>query len=262
MFDTKVSLFRHWDDVVFENRNQSYGAYVLRRAYSGRLMLGSGISICLFALLLMVADVAIGPKKRIAYPLPDIPMDFESQPFIERNRQPERRKSHTTTAKERKDTQIKVVSTPDLPEEANTDSTATTSPDDGTDFGGNPDAGNGDDGGGGIIPVPQPSGPVAFAEVMPSFPGGMEAMMKFIQRSIRYPNSAKTIGNSGTVYVSFVVDGTGKVTGVSVLRGFHPACDKEAVRVVSLLPPWHGGKQNGDPVDVKMVLPITFDLMR
>jgi TonB family protein len=68
------------------------------------------------------------------------------------------------------------------------------------------------------------------------------------------------MGIEGTIYISFVVNGDGTVTHVSILRGIHPQCDAEAMRVVGLLPDWIGGKQAGMPVNVKMVLPIKFSL--
>lgn len=87
-------------------------------------------------------------------------------------------------------------------------------------------------------------------------------MMKFIQKKMRYPSIARQQEIQGTVFVSFVVNGDGTISDVVVIRGIHPDCDKEAIRVVSLLPGWMGGKHNGNPVAVKMVLPITFSLKK
>lgn len=101
---------------------------------------------------------------------------------------------------------------------------------------------------------------VDFAEVMPSYEGGLEAMMKFIQKKIHYPRAPRQMGIEGTVYVRFVVNGDGSISGVEVVRGFHPDCDREAMRVVSMLPAWKGGSHNGRPVAVRMVLPIRFSV--
>jgi protein TonB len=68
------------------------------------------------------------------------------------------------------------------------------------------------------------------------------------------------MGIEGIVYVSFLILGDGTVTDVKVLRGIHTDCDKEAVRVISKLPGWSGGKQGGIPVSVRMVLPVKFKL--
>jgi protein TonB len=101
---------------------------------------------------------------------------------------------------------------------------------------------------------------VDIAQTMPSYEGGLEAMMKFIRKKIHYPRSARQLNSEGTVYVQFVVTGDGTVTDVRIMRGFHPDCDREAQRVVAMLPAWKGGSNNGRPVSVRMVLPIKFSL--
>jgi protein TonB len=98
------------------------------------------------------------------------------------------------------------------------------------------------------------------AEIMPEYEEGVEAMMHFLRRNMRYPASARRMLVEGTVYVGFVVSGDGSVTDVKVIRGIHPDCDKEAMRVISKMPKWKGGKQGGIPVPVRMVLPIKFKL--
>jgi protein TonB len=85
-------------------------------------------------------------------------------------------------------------------------------------------------------------------------------MYNFIRSKIHYPASARRMGLEGTVYVSFVIDRDGKVIKVEVIRGLSPDCDKEAARVIALLPGWNPGRQNDVPVMVRMTLPITFAL--
>ncbi len=97
-------------------------------------------------------------------------------------------------------------------------------------------------------------------EEMPSFPGGDEARLKFLQDNIVYPQVAKESGISGTVYVSFVVDSRGKVADVKIMRGIGGGCDEEAIRVIKLMPAWHPGKQAGKPVRVQFTMPIKFTL--
>jgi protein TonB len=97
-------------------------------------------------------------------------------------------------------------------------------------------------------------------EQQPEFEGGYEAMMNFIRKNMRYPASARRMGVDGTVYVSFVVGKDGAISDVKVLRGISADCDKEAVRVVSMMPPWKPGKQNGKAVFVRFNLPIKFKL--
>jgi protein TonB len=87
-------------------------------------------------------------------------------------------------------------------------------------------------------------------------------MMKFLQKKIRFPKSPQRQGISGTVFVRFIVNGDGSVSDVEVLKGVHPDYDKEAMRVISLLPSWKGGRHNGMPVRVRMVLPIKFNVQQ
>ncbi len=104
--------------------------------------------------------------------------------------------------------------------------------------------------------------PVAFAAVenKPEFPGGEVALLKHVAENTKYPPIAKENGVSGRVFVQFVIDKTGAVTKVQVMRGVDPALDAEAIRVVKTLPKWKPGSQRGKPVPVTYVLPINFKL--
>jgi len=95
-------------------------------------------------------------------------------------------------------------------------------------------------------------------EVMPEFPGGNEAMVKFLQENVVYPEKAKEKGISGKTYVSFVIEKDGSITDVKVARGFDKSCDAEAVRVVKSMPKWTPGKVKGKTVRVNFVMPFVF----
>jgi protein TonB len=97
-------------------------------------------------------------------------------------------------------------------------------------------------------------------EEMPVYPGGDEARIKFLAENIVYPIEAKEKGIQGTVYVTFVIDETGKVTDVNVLRGIGGGCDEETVRVVKLMSNWIPGKQSGKNVRVQFNMPLKFTL--
>lgn len=98
------------------------------------------------------------------------------------------------------------------------------------------------------------------AEVMPEYPGGMQELMTYIGTSISYPETAEADGLEGKVFVQFVIDAQGKVTQVEVVKGVRDDLDAEAVRVVSEMPDWTPGKQDGKAVNVQMVLPIAYKL--
>ena len=97
-------------------------------------------------------------------------------------------------------------------------------------------------------------------ENMPEFPGGDLGLMKYIQKNVRYPAIAKEYNITGKVYVSFIVDKTGKVTNVKIVRGVDKNLDAEALRVVKSLPKYKPGMQRGKPVRVMFTIPINFTL--
>lgn len=99
-----------------------------------------------------------------------------------------------------------------------------------------------------------------IVEEMPEFPGGTEALMKYINSSIKYPPIAQENGISGKVILQFVINQNGEVTNITVARGVDPSLDREAIRVVQAMPKWSPGKQRNRPVRVAYTLPINFQL--
>lgn len=97
-------------------------------------------------------------------------------------------------------------------------------------------------------------------EVMPSFPGGQGALMSYLSSHVKYPVVAQENGVQGRVTVSFVVERDGSITDVHVVRSVDPSLDREAARVVSTMPNWQPGKQNGSAVRVKFNVPVQFKL--
>lgn len=97
-------------------------------------------------------------------------------------------------------------------------------------------------------------------EFQPEFPGGLSAMYKYLAENIKYPKSAKEVGIQGPVHVSFIVWNDGSIRNVKVLRGIGGGCDEEAVRVIESMPKWKPGKQRTKAVNVRMAIPITFNL--
>ena len=97
-------------------------------------------------------------------------------------------------------------------------------------------------------------------EVMPSFPGGQGALMSYLNSHTKYPVVAQENGVQGRVTVSFVVERDGSITDVHVVRSVDPSLDREAARVISSMPNWQPGKQNGSAVRVKFNVPVQFKL--
>lgn len=92
----------------------------------------------------------------------------------------------------------------------------------------------------------------------PTYPGGDSQLMKFINNTREYPKAAYERGVQGRVTCSFVVNADGSVSHISVIRGVEPSLNKEAVRVLSLMPEWKPGKLNGQSVPTRVVWSVPF----
>lgn len=99
-----------------------------------------------------------------------------------------------------------------------------------------------------------------IVEELPAFPGGEDARIRFLANNIIYPAEAGNSGIQGTVYVTYIIEKDGSVSNAGILRGIHPAIDREAVRVIESMPAWKPGKQNGKPVRVRINTPIRFTI--
>lgn len=97
-------------------------------------------------------------------------------------------------------------------------------------------------------------------EVMPEFPGGMDSLMTFLVRTVKYPQEAKDKGIQGRVAVKFIVEKDGQVSEPEIVRSVFPVFNDEALRVVRCMPKWKPGMQDGKVVRVFFTLPITFRL--
>lgn len=98
-------------------------------------------------------------------------------------------------------------------------------------------------------------------ESMPEFPGGQQALFKYLGDNVKYPVIAQENGIQGRVICQFVVNKDGSIVDIEVVRsGGDPSLDKEAVRVIKSMPKWKPGKQRGKPVRVKFTLPVNFKL--
>ncbi len=97
-------------------------------------------------------------------------------------------------------------------------------------------------------------------EKMPEFPGGMSALINYMAENVRYPKEAFEANVQGRVLVSFIINETGEVSDASIMKGVEEHLDKEALRVISTMPDWTPGLQDGKPVKVKYSIPVSFQL--
>ena len=261
------------DDLVFADRLRDYGAFVLRRDYRTVINRALWIGIGLF--LLGVLSPAIYNRFFANAQLDERLIQVEMTPELIK---PKEEKLIELPPLEKQPTQATIKSLPPevLPEAEvieetlppTVDELDKATPSDKT-VEGTDDVE--------VISPPEESAPTkqeAAIEVAPKteepefirveqnpeFPGGMQALVNYLQRTLKYPAAASRGNISGKVYVSFVVNTNGELTDVTVLKGIGFGCDEEAVRVVSQMPRWKPGKQSGRAVKVRFNLPITFAL--
>ena len=265
-----------WLDLVFENRNQSYGAYVLRKE-SGNYLTKALLIAALFfigsTMLLsasfwwntkeVVSSTTLPKPDETIYELELIEVPKKLEPLVE----------STPAASTEKFKQIEYI-TPNVvadqlvtTEPPTTDALSSavinTNTIEGPSSGlTNAPAVSNLTGGDGTRVEANPD--VLFnsggVEVLPEFPGGMAAWSKFLSKNLRYPPIAQENGVSGRVTVSFVVERNGEISAIKVLRGIGAGCDEEAIRVIKKSPIWKPGMQNGKAVRVSYVIPIVFQM--
>lgn len=254
-------------DLLFENRNKEYGAYVLRRDYPSHLKKAMGIMLLLVSALCLY--LLSQPKKTIYV---QRTIDLIPDPTISKLK--DEKKPDQTTPQERKvekapPTQIKSnpVIVPDdkfknpmpvLNDTADIAPGPINSP--GT--GGEGYVSGKEDLKTHITPVVEPTPPaepaiLENAEIDPEFPGGNEAWMNYLQRMLRVPDDMEE-GERKTVRVKFVVNADGEVTDAVIIQSAGTSFDKEVMRVINRMPKWKPGKQRGRPVAVYFTQPVTF----
>jgi periplasmic protein TonB len=258
-------------DIVFENRNKAYGAYNLRKFYDNRLMKSLAIMI---AVVTVLSAFTFIPKKKIAL---DNNM-FEVKtgylpPAKEKTKETEKQKE-TAKAKEKpvntkKDVaNIVIIKDPKLADTIQTikekdkiGSVNITKPDNGNPGVIEPLTGDGGDGKGKnpepVKPAIDINTPVYEAEIMPSYPGGVDALRKFLQRNLTNPKDMEE-GEEVSVKVKFVVGYNGKLQSFVTVQDGGEEFNKEVVRVLKKMPEWVPGKSNGQNISVYYTIPVKF----
>lgn len=111
-----------------------------------------------------------------------------------------------------------------------------------------------------LIEEPVDDLPRNFAEVMPTYNGGMQQFYQFIADNIKYPPKAKSIGVEGKVFIQFIVEKDGSLSNIQALKGIGAGCEEEAIRVMKLVKGFSPAKQGDVRVRLQMVVPIHFTL--
>ena len=265
---SKIDIFSsEWCEIIFEEKNQKYGAYSLRKGSAKRHIYGLIITCFVFLVGFSLPGLIerFAPK-RIER---DVTVRTLSDLNLEKPKEQEnilkelpppppplRNTIKFTPPVIKPDEQVAEEEEPKLQQEVIETKAAigTVNFDKGTD-----DV---------AAPLPtddkQISGegdvPFMVVEQMPEFPGGERALLRWLNKNVKYPALAAENGISGRVTVQFVVDSQGAISQIKILGGIGGGCDEEAIRVVSSMPKWKPGKQGGRPVRVYFVLPIKFTL--
>ncbi len=253
------------NDIVFENRNKAYGAYLIRTKYKDYVTFAALIGITSFALsvsgpkiydlIISNLEEAAAKKDRKAVSVAELaappPMDEKVQP-----------------PPPIKPPELKTVKfTPPVvkPDEEVVEEVATMEEMDKAVIGTKNIEGDTvayqpiEETQNVVIEEEQPT-VFKYVEEMPEFPGGEEELIKFISKNINYPPIARENGITGRVTLAFVVGNDGSISNINVLRDIGGGCAEEAIRVVKKMPKWKAGRQNGKPVNVEFNLPINFEL--
>jgi len=111
-----------------------------------------------------------------------------------------------------------------------------------------------------VIEQPVVEVPRTIVTIMPSFPGGENALREYLATHIKFPDNAKELGIQGMVFINFIVEKDGSITGVTLLRGIGGGCDEVALQTIREMPKWNPGSQQGVLVRVSFNLPVRFTL--
>jgi periplasmic protein TonB len=247
-----------FDDIVFEVRNKEYGAYKLRNKYSRNMVIAITVGIVILGTAVitpylnakalenrlkreerqveMKMENLDQPDNFVAPPPPPPPPPAEAiqqaryvPPVVVDSVKPEENVQLMTA--DQATEEVKNLDVLDIQVEVKEEVQEEAEPE-----------------------------PFVVVEEMPMFPGGNDELLKFINEHTNYPEVAKENNIQGRVTLRFCVTSKGLVNQVSILKGVDPELDAEAIRVVSLLPPFKPGKQGGKPVPVWFLVPITFTL--
>ncbi len=250
----KTSRKDTWEEIVFENRNRAYGAYLLRHNYPVYLTV-SALSVILLFLIIIIGLNIKREKKAPVYNIRKVQIidynELSSPPPVKKKYVPP--KKAAVKPPEVKKYVPPVVTPEEIiePEEIVTveeikEITPVVEPLE------DPDTAESDG-------LESDGPPEPFFDVNPSFSGtGGITFEDWLAQNLRYPAAAKRMGIEGTVIVEFTVDEHGNVSDATILESLHRLCDREALRLVRIMPPWAPGIRNGRKTGGRHVVEIPF----
>jgi periplasmic protein TonB len=253
-------------DIIFEHRNKLYGAYTLRKFYDNRLLKSIGVTMGIVTLL--SAFTFIRPQKdEVEKPLIDVTEAFiraekkievkDEKPVEPAKQKPVDSKRFISKIAITKDSipPLEAIKPNDVISDVTFDA-----PDGGDAIVGKLPAGDGD--AGGTVKKPEEPAidfntPTDAPEIMPSFPGGIEGLRKFLQRNLTNPRDLEE-GETISVKMRFVVGYDGKLKSFETVEDGGAEFNKEVIRVLKKMPEWTPGKSRGQNVSVYYTIPVKF----
>jgi protein TonB len=250
-----------WDkehnDLVFEDRNRSYGAYRLRSLYPRHVFTGFLVAVSALLLLFYAQDIIEWIKGQTIYdtnmqivniinmpPPPEVlAPEYYTPPVEKHDVHLLPRVTQDSVPAPKKETEVVKI-------QPSTDTAGTTANNTGSNPGADSSSQSGD------------AGLFMKVDKLPEFPGGKEALRQFIQQNIQYPQQEKIKNHQGTVRVKCIVEEDGRLTDLGISAGLSPELNAEALRLVSIMPPWKPALVNNRPHRVWMIIPITFALRK
>lgn len=256
-------------DILFEGRNKQYGGYELRKKYNKRMRNAAIAGLGIVALCIATPLIAsrLKPKEEtkplvvnttvtLAEPPPIDPKKPPPPPPPAEPPPPVKPTVKFTPPVIKKDEEVKEDEKP--PEQTEMKNVAAGVKTEAGDVNGiDPGIVDKPGTGTGVVAAPPPPQVFTYVSQMPQSSVDINA---FLSKNLHYPESARENNIQGRVILKFVVNETGNVSDIQVLRGIGGGCDEEAVRVLKSMPPWKPGKNNGVAVKVYYTLPISFKL--
>lgn len=257
-------------DIIFEKRNKAYGAYNLRKFYAGRMV--KSLLLVFGAVLLLCAFRFLPGKEKIVTP-PDIMPDIETKTYIEpKEKLPEPQKPKAPEVPAKKAATANFISTIKIVDSRKDSADKLQDISDLaisniTDLNGSRDSVKvkpADVPGPVVVAIPEPpapvfdpSVPVAHAEVAPAYPGGMDALKKFLERNLNNPRDMEE-GEMVSVKIRFVVGYDGRLQSFETVQDGGAEFNREVIRVLKKMPDWIPGKTQGKDVAVYYTIPVKF----
>jgi periplasmic protein TonB len=273
-------LFCSFEDILFENRNKSYGAYELRKSEISRMLIALMAAV-IFYLTMVTIPILAGFNNPInRNPIVTI-VDFDSTLYDIPTNPKDEAPLKTFTPLDPKDEIYifkvtpsdndsgKTISDEPVSKSDSTQNSTSTAGTDGISGGSSNGTLEGFGSGAGTgIGTPFHEDIIENEEVvldradfMPAFGSGEKELLEYLAKNIKYPEIALKNGISGTVVIQFIVNKSGQIIDPKVLRGIGGGCEDEAIRVIKKMPAWTPGKQKGKPVSVRFTLPVRFSIL-